>query len=114
MLRKAVILACGFCAVVGVAKADHDNGNGKSQDDHNGKCPVVTCEPCQPTACPDPAPSDVTTAAPAPTCPPVDVYVAPCQEYTAPMYKPCKRRKNGTLRCPSPKVPQRILVPVKE
>lgn len=37
-----------------------------------------------------------------------------CPEYKAPNYRPCKIKRDGTLSCPHPRNPHRVLVPVEE
>lgn len=82
-------------------------------------CPVPPTTPTTlppqecPTACPDPGPCLPVTC----TCESTQtvVEVARCPEIpAAPNYVPCRKRKDGTFKCPRPRAPRRLLMPEKD
>jgi hypothetical protein len=80
-------------------------------------CPAPDPAECAP--CPDPAPCPTVTCdcvyeggttnyITVNRCPDA----SPCPAFVAPRYQVCKVKRDGTLRCPHPRAPRRVFVPL--
>ena len=115
-LIATVITALTVICLLGyAANATASNGTGTDAfcEKHCGT-PVTSCPNTPPTECPTP------TECPAVTCPnvtcegtTVTVNPTPCPEPKFPNYVPCRKLKDGSLKCPRPRTPRRVLAPVK-
>jgi hypothetical protein len=111
VLVVVTALALAVLCFVGVAFAAQPDCTGDRHYDGVACCPAappVTTTTAPPAvACPDPAPCAPVTC----TCESTEtvVQVDRCPE--APNYVPCRRKRDGTLRCPRPKTPRRVLAP---
>lgn len=95
-------------------RADN-KGEGSADFCERHGCGQTECTPCpQPPLPPPCVCPDVTCEATDCSKTTVTVNPTPCPEYEVkfPNYVPCRKRKDGSLKCPRPKTPRRVLAPI--
>lgn len=112
-----LLAALLFCVATARGAAPTCTGD-RHYDETGACCPVVE-------SCPDPAPCPAVTCdctyeggttnyitvnrcPDIPACPASSV----CPAFVAPRYQVCKVKRDGTLRCPHPRAPRRVFVPL--
>lgn len=112
MKKKILIVIAALAALSAPAAASNGTGTAAFCERHGCSapaecpkpepCPTVECPACPTLVCPDVVCNDESG--------PV-VLVAPQECPAAPNYVPCRRRKDGTMKCPRPLTPRRVLAP---
>lgn len=99
----ATVAALATVVLIASAFGEQPTCTGNRHYDGVACCPTPPCPDPGPFSCPDPAPC------PAVICDATTVVVDRCPEH--PNLVPCRRRNDGTLRCPRPRSPRRVIVP---
>jgi len=106
-MKKLIALAIWSALVfAGAALADHKD---RDHDDRGLGRPPIVVAPCPPPSPLVPCPAERPCApCPAVEQPPLEV---PCPPVEFPRYVQCRRRADGSLRCPGPGAVRRVFVP---